>query len=503
MRLSGRCSGILLPISALPSPYGIGTLGKAAFHFADFLYQSGQRVWQLLPLGPTGYGDSPYQSFSCFAGNPYLIDLDSLIAQELLRPSEIRSIDWGSRADCVDYARLYASRRAILRLAFQRAQRVPALMAAVEAFRCKNSRWLENYALFMALKHRFNTAPWDSWPEELRVKSPAALDAYSKLLRDDIALEYFIQYTFFTQFHTLHRYCRRKGIALTGDLPIYAAFDSADVWSEPEEFLLDSEQNPLAVAGVPPDDFCPTGQRWGNPLYDWEYMCKDDFTWWRRRIAAAAALYEMIRLDHFRGFESFWSIPPDSRTAESGQWRLGPGLFFIHMLQKYFPDTLFIAEDLGMITDEVHSLRHAAGIPGMAVLSFAFAPGSESPYLPHRLTADCVCCTGTHDNAPLSAFCSSADADTLDYLRSYCGEDLPFSIIRAGMTSPAGIFIAQMQDWLELGEQSRTNTPGAVNGCWQWRLSPGLLTKELQEKIYQLTKAAHRLNSPIYKEDMI
>lgn len=500
MQRPGRCSGILMPVSALPSPNGIGCFGREAFRFADFLSACGQSIWQMLPLGPTSFGDSPYQSFSSFAGNPYFVDLEQLAGQDLLTDTEISSVNWGDRPEVTDYGRLYAHRHALLRLAWERARSRVELMNGLAAFRRENTDWLEDYALFMALKRHFGMAAWYDWPGDIRSRDCASLDDYRNLLSDEIELECFIQYCFFSQLNELRRYCRELGLHLMGDLPIYAALDSADVWASPEEFQLDSNFSPTAVAGVPPDYFSETGQLWGNPLYRWAEMRENDFRWWKRRIGAAAKIYDLIRLDHFRGLESYWSVPGGSPTAEKGKWVPGPGPDFIRMLRESFPDTVFVAEDLGMITDEVRALRKLSGMPGMAVLSFAFDPKCESSYLPHNLEKNCVCYTGTHDNAPLGAFCAELDADTRTYIANYCGEASPLAILRSGMTSPAGIFIAQMQDWLGLGIESRMNTPGADRGCWQWRMTPEQLTDTLRDTIYHMTWAARR-GRPEKEED--
>ncbi|MGI6029237.1 MAG: 4-alpha-glucanotransferase [Candidatus Heteroscillospira sp.] len=495
-----RCSGILMPVSALPSPYGIGTLGRAAFEFADFLHESGQSLWQILPLGPTGFGDSPYQSFSSFAGNPYLIDLDELAEAGLLLHSEINAVPWGSDSGYVDYGLLYSGRLPLLALARERGRRNAELCAAVETFSAENAVWLNDYALFMALKRHFNMRPWHEWPEDIRSRESEAMEHYRRLLRDDLELECFIQYCFFTQFYRLRGYCRSIGLRLVGDLPFYTAPDSADVWAAPEQFQLDSHLRPTCVAGVPPDFFSENGQLWGNPLYDWERMSGDGFSWWRKRVAAAARLYDIIRLDHFRGFESYWSIPAGAESAAGGRWVKAPGTSFIKMLKDSFPQTMFVAEDLGIITDDVRALRSFSGFPGMAVLSFAFDPEQESSYLPHKLERSCFCCTGTHDNEPLGAFCANISDDVQGFISLYCGGVSPLDIIRSGMCSPADVFIAQLQDWLEADAGARMNTPGLSSGCWQWRLTPGQLTQELKSRIFNMTKATCRLNTAAGKE---
>lgn len=494
-----RCTGIIMPVFSLPSPYGIGTLGAAAHEFAEFLSRSGQSLWQVLPLGPTGFGDSPYQSFSTFAGNPYFIDLQLLIDMGLLTEQEVSAYDWGEDPEGIDYEKIYLSRLDVLRKAYSKAD--DTVCERVTAFAEKNAYWLSDYALFMSLKRKFNMQPWYMWPEDIRTRTENSLETYTAILRDDIQLEYFIQYLFFEQLSSLRQHCARLGVQIIGDLPIYVAHDSADVWSNPEAFLLDEKFTPIDVAGVPPDYFSQTGQLWGNPLYRWDDMALDDFSWWKCRLAAASSIYDIIRIDHFRGLESYWSVPYGSETAESGKWNFGPGRFFLDMLRNNFPKTCFIAEDLGIITPEVSSLREYAEMPGMAVLSFAFQPNENSTYLPHNLTRTRICYTGTHDNDTLSGFLHDASHEERAYIRSYCGDDTPLAIIRSGMASCAKVFISQIQDWLALGSEARINTPGAQSNCWRWRILPGELNSCLEETMSAMAKTFSRCSAPGIKEE--
>ncbi len=492
-----RSSGILLPISSLPSPYGIGSLGKAAYEFIDFLAAAKQSWWQILPAGPTSYGDSPYQSFSTYAGNPYFIDLDMLIADGLLTESELAGIDWGTDASRVDYEKIYLNRFEVLQRAANRLteNKRPEL----EAFINENSSWLYDYSLFMALKRHFGMKPWNEWPDKyIRLHRADAVEKYCALLSDDIELFECIQYLFYAQWDKLRAYAHKNGIRIIGDLPIYVAMDSADVWSNPEFFLLDEENVPTSVAGVPPDYFSKDGQLWGNPLYDYEAMRADGYGWWIRRVDGASRLYDALRIDHFRGFESFWAIPYGEETAINGEWVKGPGMDLVDRLTSWFYNVSFIAEDLGILTPEVKQLLRDSGLPGMKVLEFAFEPSGESDYLPHKYSENCVCYVGTHDNAPLVQWLDTADEKELDFAKRYLGlnedEGCRWGIIRGGMCSSAALFIAQMQDYLGLGAEARMNTPGVAEGNWQWRITEDLLTNELSDKIAELTMMYGRYN---------
>ena len=491
-----RSCGVLMPMSSLPSPYGIGTMGKSAYQFVDFLKRSGQHYWQLLPLGPTSYGDSPYASFSTFAGNPYYIDLDLLVRDRLLKKSEIDAHFWGKEEDRVDYGAIYQSRFIVLRKAYARGKELFA--DAFAAFRIENASWLENYALFMALKARFGMRSWVEWEDEaVRLRRPDALDCCRRELADDVSFYAFLQFLFFRQWNALKEYAHDKGIEFIGDIPIYVALDSADVWSEPQVFQLDENNLPTEVAGCPPDAFTEDGQLWGNPLYDYDAMKKDGFGWWIRRIEGADRLYDVIRIDHFRGFESYWAVPYGDKTARRGRWVKGPGMDLVGVLTSWFHDLRFIAEDLGYTTPEVEKLLADSGLPGMRVLEFGFDPDGDAPYMPHNCVAHSVCYIGTHDNETARGWVSVLDQKTRRFARDYMHitpeEGWCWGLIRTGMSTASSLFVVQMQDVLELPKSARMNTPGTPSGNWQWRMKPGAVTPELMKKLRFYTKTYRRL----------
>lgn len=496
-----RSSGILLPISALPSPYGIGTLGKAAYDFVDFLAASGQSWWQVLPVGPTSYGDSPYQSFSTYAGNPYFVDLDLLAEDGLLDRAELDAVDWGDDAAQVDYGKIYENRFLLL----QKAAKIGLVRDAAEitAFVEQNKGWLPDYALFMALKRHFGMKAWSEWPEDARLRKAAALEKYRAALKANVDLFIYIQYLFFRQWAELRSYAHDLGIGIIGDLPIYVAMDSADVWASPESFQLDEQNVPTAVAGVPPDYFSADGQLWGNPLYRWDKMKEDGFGWWIRRVEGASKLFDVLRIDHFRGFESYWAVPFGEATARNGKWIKGPGMDLVGVLTNWFYNVDFIAEDLGFLTPEVRKLLADSGLPGMKILEFAFDTRESSDYMPHTYDHNCVCYVGTHDNAPVMAWREEADRADIAVAERYLGlndtEGFHWGMIRGGMSSVADLFVTQMQDYLGLGAESRMNTPGKAGGNWAWRVQKEQLTEELAEKIVAMTKLYGRAN-PRYPE---
>ena len=490
-----RASGILLPISALPSPYGIGTLGKAAYAFADFLHAAGQRYWQLLPLGPTSYGDSPYQSFSTFAGNPYFIDLDLLAEEGLLDKEDLAAADWGNDPRYVDYGKIYEVRFDVLRRAFLRGRERDR--EAVERFQAENP-WLKNYALYMAVKAHFGMKSWLEWPDEaIRVRAPEAVARYEKELAEDVAFYTYLQYLFFKQWGELREYIHSLGIRIIGDLPIYVAMDSADVWAEPEFFQLGEGNIPTEVSGVPPDYFSADGQLWGNPLYDYDRMRQDGFGWWIRRVEGASRLFDVIRIDHFRGLESYWAVPYGAETAREGRWRKGPGMDLVGVLTQWFHGLDIIAEDLGFLTPEVHQLLGDSGLPGMKVLEFAFDAREPSNYLPHTYERNCVCYVGTHDNETVMQWREQADRADVTFARKYLGlneaEGFHWGMIRGGMSSVADTFVAQMQDYLGLGAEGRMNTPGTLGNNWRWRLLPGEASPALARKIRRYAHMYGRL----------
>ncbi len=486
-----RSCGILLHLSSLPSPYGIGTMGRAAYSFVDFLAAAGQSLWQLLPLGPTSCGDSPYQSFSSFAGNPYFIDLDILVEDGLLPQRELDGIDWGAEPELVDYGKIYENRFRVLKIAADRG--IERDKAELEKFVSDNRSWLFDYALFMALKRHFGMKAWFDWPDEdIRLHKPEAVGIYAELLNEDVRFFEYIQLLFFKQWDALHKYANEHGVKIVGDMPIYVAMDSADVWASPEFFLLDEKNVPVEVAGVPPDYFSRDGQLWGNPLYDYDAMRRDGYGWWIRRVDGASKLCDILRIDHFRGFESFWAVPSDAETAKVGRWVKGPGMDLVGRLTSWFSDLGFIAEDLGLLTPEMQELLEKSHLPGMKVLEFAFDPTEPSNYLPHKYTQNCVCYVGTHDNAPVMAWRDEADKAEVEFAERYLAindtEGFNWGMIRGGMSSVASMFIAQMQDYLGLGADARMNTPGTQFGNWRWRLKSDALTPELAEKIADMAK---------------
>ena len=496
-----RASGILLHISSLPSPHGIGTMGAAAKDFVDFLVKAGQAYWQILPVCPTSYGDSPYQSFSTFAGNPYFIDLDLLAKAGLLQPEEYESIDWESTPGCVNYGALYQKRYAVLHKACARLLAAPP--ADYADFLAKNAFWLPDYALFMALKDAHNGVCWQQWEEPLRRREPETLAAARAKYAADIDFWQAVQYLFYTQWHDLKAYANAQGIEIIGDLPIYVAEDSVDVWSCPQEFQLDENLVPTEVAGCPPDGFSATGQLWGNPLFDWDAMAANGYAWWVRRIRHLCGIYDVLRIDHFRGFAGYYAIPYGDKTAENGRWRTGPGYALFATVKKELGSPRIIAEDLGFLTDDVRALLKECAYPGMKVLEFAFDSrdtGSASDYLPHNYPVNSVAYTGTHDNETLVSWYQTITgaerAMVRDYLFDYATpeDQLYKSMIALILRSAAATCIIPMQDWLGLDNSARINQPSTVGQNWRWRLKKPQLTKKLQKEICQLTTRYGRKN---------
>ena len=489
-----RESGVLMHITSLPSPYGVGTMGKEAYAFVDFLKASGQRYWQILPLTPTGYGDSPYQSCSTFAGNHYLIDLDTLADQGLLEKADFADIDWGCDPASTDFGKLYNNRLTVLRKAYTRFEGSEAF----DKFCIENSSWLPDFALFMAIKAQCGGKAWYQWEESLKRRDPETIWNTRKDLKDEIRFYCFVQYLFDAQWQALRTYAHEAGILIIGDVPIYVPYDSVEVWSSPEMFDLDADLNPVNVAGCPPDAFTADGQLWGNPLYRWDVHKADKFSWWTRRMAAAGTRYDVIRLDHFRGYESYWAVPFGDATARGGVWKEGPGMDFVNAMRNNLPELAMIAEDLGFLTQAVLDLRDASGYPGMKVLQFAFDSREPSEYLPHTYIANSVCYTGTHDNMTTRQYLETLSADALEYAKEYMNlseqEGLVWGVIRNAMATVSDWCVIPMQDLLDLGADARMNFPGQPAGNWTWRATPGYLTEELTAKFRRLTALYGRLN---------
>ena len=482
-----RKSGILMHITSLPGPYGIGTMGKPAREFVDFLKAAGQSLWQILPLSPTGYGDSPYQSCSAYAGNHYLIDLEELIESGLLTRDEVSSVTWYISEEKADFGILYNNRLTVLKKAFSRFTNWEAL----DEFCRLNSDWLPDFALFMALKDENGSKPWYQWPEELKTRQPEAVWQARRRLQDAIRFYSFVQYLFDMQWQSLRQYAADAGIQIIGDVPIYVPLDSCDVWSAPELFQLDETLTPTAVAGVPPDAFTADGQLWGNPLYRWDVHKKDGFSWWLRRLTAAGKLYDIIRLDHFRAFEAYWSVPYGDETARNGHWVKGPDMDFVEAVKNGLPELSVIAEDLGFLTEEVLALRDNSGWPGMKVLEFAFDGCEPSDYQPHTYTKNSVCYTGTHDNMTMRQWFDTATEEAVEFAKAYMGltvtEGYVWGTIRTAMASVSDTCIVQLQDYLNLDGSARMNFPGTMGSNWTWRAKQGVFTDELAKRIDKLT----------------
>ena len=495
-----RASGILLPVSSLPSKYGIGCFSKSAYGFVDQLKAAGQSYWQILPLGPTSYGDSPYQSFSTFAGNPYFISLEDLIEEGVLTKEECDAADLGSDPACVDYGKLYSGRFGLLRKAYERSK-----IYENEKFNefCRNqSWWLDDYALFMAVKNRFEGKSWIEWAEDIRLRWGYALDYYRRELYFDIEFYKYLQFKFREQWIRLKKYANKQGIEIIGDIPIYVAFDSADTWAHPELFQLNEKNIPVAVAGCPPDAFSATGQLWGNPLYRWDYHRMQGYDWWIKRIAHCFAMYDVVRIDHFRGFDEYYSISYGDLTAEHGHWEKGPGMELFNTIRYRLGDRKIIAEDLGFMTDSVRALVKNSGYPNMKVLEFAFDSsdeGSSSDYLPHNYNKNCVVYTGTHDNETLAGWYKNILPEERKMIRDYIHNQkiadkwMYKEIICLAMRSVADTCIIPIQDYLGYDNRARINTPSTLGSNWQWRLKEGEITPELLAEIKEYTRIYGRL----------
>ena len=493
-----RSSGILFHPTSLPGKYGIGTLGKEAYAFIDFLKKSRQKLWQIFPLGPTGYGDSPYQSFSSFAGNPYLIDFDLLIEAHLLSEEDLRDVFFGDNEEYIDYGAIYNQKYPLLRRAYEnfKSSDNHEMRENLEHFKRENASWLNDYSLYISLKNHFNGLPWNEWAQDIKNRENAAMEHYRNELADDIEYHNFIQFLFFKQWGDVKRYANENGIKIIGDIPIFVAADSSDAWANPEIFLFDEERKPVKVAGVPPDYFSATGQLWGNPLYNWQKLKETNYSWWVERVRANLSTCDIIRIDHFRGFEAYWAVPYGDDTAINGQWEPGPGIDLFNAIKSQLGELPIIAEDLGLMTQGVIDLREATGFPGMKILGFAFDSGEENDYLPHTYTKNCVVYTGTHDNDTLIGWFQKAKEEdrqfARDYLNSRSDDEIHWDAIRGAWSSVANMAISPVQDFLGLGSEARINTPGVAAGNWQWRLKHGVLTDELAERIAKLTKVYSR-----------
>lgn len=522
-----RAAGILLPIFSLPSDQGIGTLGQESYDFADWLQAAGQRYWQILPLGPTGYGDSPYQPFSTFAGNPYLIDLHAF-SETALPKEKLAACDLGGRratalekgreagqqsagsqsiggqpigGQPIDYGKLYQNKLTLLYEVYQVENYIglEQTYPTFTAFCDKHAGWLADYALFMALKEAHDGAPWYAWEEPLCKREPAALEAARRELGDRLRFHCWLQFHFDLQCRKLKAYVNEKGIQLIGDLPIYVALDSADAWSHPELFQMDEQRRPKWIAGVPPDAFSATGQLWGNPLYDWNYHRQTGYAWWIQRIAHCFEQVDVLRLDHFRGFDAYYCVPAGDETAERGHWEDGPGIAFFSALHQALPDGQFIAEDLGFLTERVRKLLADSGFPGMKVLEFAFSADGTSAYLPHRFVKNCVVYTGTHDNETLEAWFDTLPPEDLAFAIAYL--DLKGSrrshyrerVIRAALGGVADTVIIPFQDWKGLQSEARINEPSTFGKNWKWRMQEGMASEALAKEIRSLTALYGRL----------
>ena len=507
-----RGAGVLMPIFSLPSPYGIGTFGRAAYEFIDQLKRGRQTYWQVLPMGPTCYGDSPYQSYSAFAGNPYFIDLDTLKDEKLLTQDEIDACWWCDKQDQVKYDALYYYRFPLLRKAYERSGHKESV--EYQAFLEENEEWLDDYALYMAVKGKYEGKGWMDWDEDIRFRRPEALSACREELAEEINYWKFLQFKFFEQWKKLKQYAKEKELQIVGDIPIYVALDSADVWSHPELFQLDEENlTPLKVSGVPPDAFSEDGQLWGNPLYRWDVHRNTGFEWWMKRLAHCFNMYDVVRIDHFRGFDEYYAIPYGDKTAERGWWEKGPGMDLFRTVSQRLGQKDIIAEDLGFMTDSVKRLVEESGYPNMKVIEFAFDArdtGNASDYLPHNYTNNCVVYTGTHDNETLLGWYSDITPEERHMVREYLWnfhddeKGICRNMIRLVMGSAAGRCIIPIQDYLQLDNTARINQPSTLGINWKWRLTEGQFTKELQKEMLALVTRFGRRNwtpDPVEEED--
>ena len=490
-----RTSGILLPVFSLPSKYGIGCFSKEAYKFVDQLKDAGQSYWQILPLGPTGYGDSPYQSFSTYAGNPYFIDLETLISEGLLTEEECEAYDFGDQDDCIDYEKIYNSRFKVLKKAYERFRGNGGTYGEeYRKFTEENAFWLEDYSLYMAVKDSQDGVSWNEWDDSLKNREASAMEKAKNELADEIRFYQFQQYEFDRQWKKLHAYANENGIKIIGDIPIYVAFDSADTWAAPEMFQFDENNEPTGVAGCPPDAFAATGQLWGNPLYDWDYHKRTGYEWWIRRIEYCLRLYDVVRIDHFRGFDEYYSIPYGEETAVSGKGMPGPGMDLFNAIEAKLGRPEIIAEDLGFLTPSVLKLLKDSGFPGMKVIQFAFDARESSNYLPHTYPSNCVVYMGNHDNDTTRGWYHAVGKEARDFAKEYMckprldEDSLTKDFIAMAMSSVADLCVIPMQDYLGLGSEARINVPSTLGGNWVWRMTESQFDEETVKEIARVTK---------------
>lgn len=487
-----RGSGIIMHITSLPGKYGIGTFGEEAYRFCDFLKKSGQKYWQILPLGQTSYGDSPYQSFSAFAGNPYLIDLDILQKDGLLQKEDYENRNFGINPEVVDYGRMFTEKMNVLKISFSNFSK--ETHDDFEQFKKDEAEWLEDYSLFMAIKYKSNFMEWNSWEEKIKRREKDELEKYKDELKEEIEYWKYLQYEFFKQWSSLKAYVNEQGIKIIGDIPIYVAQDSSDVWSNPEVFSLNKETlEPISLSGCPPDAFSEDGQLWGNPVYDWKYLDETNYDWWIKRVKQSLKLYDVLRFDHFRGFEAFWAVPNGEKTAKNGKWIKGPETKLFNALKDKLGEIQIIAEDLGFLTEDTIKFKEESGFPGMKVLEFAFGGNSDNMYLPHNYERNCVAYTGTHDNDTVRGWVETTGnryevERAVKYLNLTEEEGYNWGIIRGVWSSVAHISIGLMQDFLNLGNEARMNMPSTLSNNWSWRAKSDVFTDELANKIFTITK---------------
>lgn len=489
-----RGSGVLLHISSLPSNYGIGTMGEEAYKFVDFLKDSSQKYWQILPIGQTSYGDSPYQAFSIYAGNPYFIDLDILVKEGLLVKEEITSINWGENEEEIDYAKIYNGRYPLLKIAYKRFEENKDYKAFIKA----QKSWLDDYSMYMCIKKSFDNKSWNEWDSNFRKRDKKTLEHFKRENREEVDFWKFIQFKFYEQWNNLKTYANENGISIVGDIPIYVAYDSVDVWANPACFDLDKNLKMKAVAGCPPDAFSATGQLWGNPLYDWEYLKKNKYSWWIERVAAARELYDIVRIDHFRGFAGYYAIGAEETTAINGEWRVGPGAKLFARIEEVLGKTNIIAEDLGFLTEDVVEMLETTGYPGMKLLQFAFDSRDAGDYLPHNYTKNSVTYIGTHDNDTAKGWVETGDRDDIAFMKKYLdirtddANQIVWELIRHAMATVSNLCIIQMQDYLCLDNSARMNTPSKLGGNWAWRMKKDTYLDGISRYMKDITKLYQR-----------